>query len=548
MQSCLFRLAVVASLISSARAQQPYRVIDGRTWFKVREIACSGDADGDSTGDLVIGAATGGIFASGHATLISSLTVLVLVPPAFGNPIDRLGDNVAGGGDFDGDGVADYMAGAPGEVAREAFVYSGATGAVLAHFSEPSKQSFGRRVSFVGDINNDGYDDVAVGHSFDPVNIYLGPNGTLARTHTGIDSRPDIDGVGDMNGDGHDDYVIGWPQFNDGNKGFAGRVVVFSGRDGTELHRVHGPEEWDHLGKAVAGVGDVDGDGVPDFAAGGPGEITPFFGNTRGMIRIYSGATGEVILHVDEPQFGDPWLDNTNFGDPIDGLGDVNGDGRGDLIVGEGGKNRAVAVVSGRTGTLLWRVHRPQHPKSGQVGDHLAMLDDLDGDGLAEFAVTEMNAKYVGWGAGRITIYRGFPGDAERFCPPTPNSTGSPAVLDLLGPISVGNNELRLGLSGGPPGQIARIAYGPAQASLPYGDGTLCIGGGALGLTWFPKRLTFDASGNAHLQIHFDSPPINASPTAWRPGSTWFVQAVYRDAASPAGKNTTDAFKITFTP
>src|SRR6185503_15342118 len=97
----------------------------------------------------------------------------------------------------------------------------------------------------------------------------------------------------DLNGDGASEFIVGALRNTQGGP-LAGKVFVYSGRDGSLLHTIIGAP-FNRLGHAVAGVGDVDGDGVPDYAVAGPGTPgAPF--PQRGRLMVISGATHAVLI------------------------------------------------------------------------------------------------------------------------------------------------------------------------------------------------------------------------------------------------------------
>jgi hypothetical protein len=212
-------------------------------------------------------------------------------------------------------------------------------------------------VAMVGDFNHDGYDDFIVGAKFDDSN---GANAGVARVYSGKDSSVllsvaggdgdwlgiAVAGAGDVNKDGYADVIIG-ASGDDPNGTNSGSAYLYSGQTGLLLRTFHGFAAFDHFGRAVAGVGDVDGDGADDVAIGAPQE-----GN--GTVRVYSGDSGNLIWTFTGIDAGDA------FGDAVNGAGDVTGDGFADVIVGaplgdltavDGGYAQ---VYSGRTGNLIW--------------------------------------------------------------------------------------------------------------------------------------------------------------------------------------------------
>lgn len=298
----------------------------------------------------------------------------------------------------------------------------------------------------------------------------------------------------------------------------------------------------DHLGRSVAGMGDVDGDGIPDFAVGLPAEVDRNFSASRpGKVRVYSGADGALIYELDGARWLHlPW----QFGHKVGSGRDVNGDGIQDLIVSvpyfPSFTPGSVWVFSGADGTLLWIVplYSPFENDSGFIGD-------LNGDGLAEFATSMQNFNNY---KGRIWIWAGASGSVERHCPGAANSTGQGARLEQVGPISVGYAALSLELRSAPPGQPALVFYGSAQAPLPLANGELCValGPGPFRLT--PANTT-GPMGEALFPIDWTAPPATSSPSALAPGSTWTFQAWYRDPpAPPAASNLSDALTLTFVP
>ena len=149
--------------------------------------------------------------------------------------------------------------------------------------------------------------------------------------------------VGDVDGDGVTDIVTSAPTHGTTGSN-AGRIYVYSVGTGKLLWVADG-QPGDQLGSGVEGVGDANGDGIPDVAASGPAG--------PGVAYIYSGRDGRVLqafksLRKDEL-----------FGNHISGAGDVNGDGLADVVIGAPGKPEAhrnpghAYVYSGKNGSLL---------------------------------------------------------------------------------------------------------------------------------------------------------------------------------------------------
>jgi hypothetical protein len=269
---------------------------------------------------------------------------------------------------------------------------------------------FGAALAGVGDINDDGVPDLAVGAPYQEVEdrdnagvVFLVSGADGRHLHTLHSPQPQLfahfgtalGGLGDVNGDGVPDLAIGAPlQDVEGeNCCDQGQVVVVSGADGTRLHTLHSPrpQRGARFGAALAGVGDVNGDGVSDLAVGAPSQDVEGRGGV-GVVFLVSGADGRHLhsLHSPNPQAG------ADFGRTLAGVGDVNGDGVPDLAVGdplqdlEGdccGGARLVFLFSGATGRHLHTVRAPRPQPEANFGAALAGVGDVNGDGVPDLAV-----------------------------------------------------------------------------------------------------------------------------------------------------------------
>jgi len=158
--------------------------------------------------------------------------------------------------------------------------------------------------------------------------------------------------IGDVNGDGFPDFAVGAPAVQPGPTQIKPDVYVFSGRDGSFVYKQPGPG-GSEFGSAIAALGDIDGDGVRDFLVGAPESVGP----GGGCIFTLSGTYGSGVYTVVNP--GPP---GTRFGAAVAGGPDLDGDGIADFAVGAPGADTlagpgsgAVFVYSGRDGHLLYR-------------------------------------------------------------------------------------------------------------------------------------------------------------------------------------------------
>src|SRR5258705_1572156 len=333
----------------------------------------------------------------------------------------QLGAAVASAGDLDLDGVPDYLVGGTSAVNRsygQVLMISGRRGTVLHTLaSNMADDGFGATVVGVSDLDFDGIPDLVVGCPtalfHDPLHLgavraYSGRTGSLlwlVRAPAGFGGTgfgKAIAEIGDLDGDGTPDIAVG-PCTELGYMGIGtiSSIRVLSGRDGSlvfAIRSMNGPPGVHSFGESIAGAGDVNGDGIPDILVG-----APMYGNNynEGMVYLRSGRDGSFLRATSGV------VPHSRFGAAIAPVGDLDHDGVIDFLVGAprddttGPFAGSAWLVSGRFASTL-RVFRGQAGE--EFGSFVSGGVDADGDGVPDLAVGAPSAGAGGTLSGAVRV------------------------------------------------------------------------------------------------------------------------------------------------
>ena len=415
--------------------------------------ALIGDINADGYNDVLVGGPletpAGLPTGAGRAIVFSGRTGAVLRNQTSPNAANggNFGQCAIGFPDLNGDGVADYAIGAPGEGGfGRLHVYSGATGVELYSVLGNSPKTY-MTVAMVPDCTGDGLPEFVGGvfgnASSLPTEVREAKNGVLWKS--GVDPAPQplnlfgksVGGVPDVTGDGRGDILVAAERAEPNDAGAptptdAGRVYVYDGVTGALWATLfsHDQSDQGHFGQSVAGIPDIDGDGRGEIVVGAPYESSA--NGFDGRVHIHSGASGAWIRTVLSSDPAPYPFTSGEFGMVVRGTPDLDGDGKWDIVVGApeevisaSKKGRAYAYSSA-TGLLIRLFESPQ-TLSTRFGHALDASRDVNGDGSPDVVV---GAPESGFGTigpvGYACLYRLVPGDGcSAGAPPVPVGDGT---------------------------------------------------------------------------------------------------------------------------
>jgi hypothetical protein len=305
-----------------------------------------------------------------------------------------------------------------------------------ASFRGGSTSKTGEAVRILGDVNGDGYDDILFSASSSPLKVYLffgkdtgltkdTPIANANASFIGFSELYDqysIDDAGDINGDGYHDIIFG--DYFKNQAGYrSGMCYIIFGRPNGWSQNMDisskanasfiGEAAGDHAGFAVAGIGDVNGDGLDDILISAPsknstlkvnGEIYLIFGKS-------SGWATDVSLNTANASFiGEN--NNNAVGYSIAGAGDVNGDGLDDFIIGTY-INQTYLIFGKRMGwTKDLNLSNADASFIGEAandhaGSALAGAGDVNNDGYDDFLIGAPGNDETGSDAGKSYLILG---------------------------------------------------------------------------------------------------------------------------------------------
>jgi hypothetical protein len=235
--------------------------------------------------------------------------------------------------------------------------------------------TFGTSVANIGDLDGDGVNDLAVGARLDDEGgadsgavhiIFMNTDGSVDSTVEINDSTPNsptltnndhfgdsVANIGDLDGDGVNDLAVGAIRDDAGGTDRGAVHIIFMNTDGSvksteEINdsTPNGPElgDEDRFGDSVANIGDLDGDGVNDLAVGAPNDDTKSNGtdggrnwDAGGAYIIFMNTDGSVksTEEINDSTANGPELSKADsFGHGVANIGDLDGNGVNDIVVG----------------------------------------------------------------------------------------------------------------------------------------------------------------------------------------------------------------------
>jgi hypothetical protein len=308
-----------------------------------------------------------------------------------------------------------------------------------------------------GDVNGDGFSDVMTGWN-GRLFLFMGSRNGLSASPswTADDSLCTAVVAGDINRDGFDDIIVAEPMYS-GTSEFQGRVQVLLGsRHGLKTRawwQFVGQLPGERVGQTIAFAGDVNGDGYGDFFAGS------YWFPHPPSLRLFLGRPGKL-----DP---DPaWiLPGRSY---ADGIGDVNGDGIGDVAVFDGPALVFHGSRSGLANTPSW---------TGPAATAVAGGGDVNGDGFGDLILV----------TGILQLYRGGVTGLESA--PSWETEGNP----VFGGLSIGGDLNQDGISDVADGHFVYLGGRGVMSNRRVWR--------AGGLSGGPVTISADVNGDGHNEL-----------------------------------------------